>query len=423
MLAIPSRNLAQESQQAETVNQADSQVTYGSVQSLLRHLESDELSQRDAAEAKLIELGSTVLQFLPSVTPQTSGEMKIRLQRIRQALERVQTADFFKASTITLSGSTTVSEALTRITKQTDNKLRLQTDNDSTDEPSIGVDWNDTPFWTAIQDVLMKANLRVAATAAANRELILGTSYSENPATYSVAGPFRIELAAIESRQNFDSRVDGQTRVHLLIMWEPRLQPLFVQLPMSGFRATLPGGSQIAAVNPQASPEVRLNPGASIARVEVQMQRPARDVAKLESLVGQLVVSIPGDRHPFTFEKIGNGVRQSQKHGDLSVTLESARRNGPVFETRLFVEFGDAAGALESYRGWIMSNEAYVLDAKGSRIESVGFQTYATTNNGAGVSYLFQISDIPDSFKLVYESPSVIVRQTINFELDGIPLP
>jgi hypothetical protein len=163
--------------------------------------------------------------------------------------------------------------------------------------------------------------------------------------------------------------------------------------------------------------------GGSSAQIEIQMQRPDRQAPKLKSMEGQFVISVPGELHEYRFEKFGGGGRQTQKYGDVSVRLEGSRRNGPVYEMRLFVEFGDAAGALDSFRGWVMSNRAYLLDAQGGRLENVGFQTYAASSNGVGISYLFQINQDPNSYQLVYESPSSITRQTIQFRLEDIPLP
>ncbi len=87
------------------------------------------------------------------------------------------------------------------------------------------------------------------------------------------------------------------------------------------------------------------------------------------------------------------------------------------------VEFGEAQGALESFRGWILSNEAYLLDANEKRLENVGLNTYAIRPNGVGIAYLFQINANPDDYKLIYESPAAISKQTIAYELKDIELP
>ncbi len=68
------------------------------------------------------------------------------------------------------------------------------------------------------------------------------------------------------------------------------------------------------------------------------------------------MVAVPSEKHKYVFENFGNGKRQSEKFGEVTVTLESARRNGSVFELRILAEFNAAQGALDSFRGWILSN-------------------------------------------------------------------
>ena len=133
--------------------------------------------------------------------------------------------------------------------------------------------------------------------------------------------------------------------------------------------------------------------------------------------------AVPSEKHKYIFKKFGNGARQSEKFGETTVTLEGARRNGKVFEMRMLVEFGNDQGALDSFRGWVLSNEAYLLDPKERRLENVGLQTYAVNSNGVGIAYLFQINGNPDEFQMVYESPSSITRQTVKYELQNIELP
>ncbi len=90
---------------------------------VLRQLESDKAAERDAAEKRLIEIGPAVVAFLPEVTSSTSGEMKIRLERIRKELQTSKIETFFEATLVTLSGKMPLSEALAAIAKQTGNAI------------------------------------------------------------------------------------------------------------------------------------------------------------------------------------------------------------------------------------------------------------------------------------------------------------
>ena len=195
-----------------------------------------------------------------------------------------------------------------------------------------------------------------------------------------------------------------------------------MQIPMAKVEAKSKD-NQLSSVNPQAAPEIALNYGGTSTQIDIQIERPSRDVTTLESLKGEFVIAVPSGSHKYIFKKFGNGARQSEDYGDVTVTLEGARRNGAVYEMRILVKFGNAQGALDSFRGWILSNEAYLLDPKEVKSENVGLQTYAVTPNAVGIAYLFQINGNPDDYQLVYESPGAITKQTVAFELTDIPLP
>ncbi len=410
---------------SEGVPSSDSQaVTLATIRAKLRDLESNELQVRDAAEKELVAMGVPVLAFLPEVTSRTSGEMKVRLQRIRQALQQAKIGDYSEASTVSLAGKMTLGDAIQQITKQTGNPIQLAA-GEGMDKTQVELAADDTPFWEVMVSLMQQANLRINAFATTGQELVLaaGAPAQSNAAASYVSGPFRLDVVSVRATRTFQSQLDGQLDLSYNLTWEPRLQPVFMQLPMQSLQAELPDGQVLLASNPQAAPEVPLNLGGCTAQIDLQLQRPQRAVANISRLSGEFTIAVPSDRHEYVFEKFGNGARQSEKYGDVTVTLEGARRNGSVYEMRLFVEFGDSQGALDSFRGWIMSNEAYLRDPKQVRLENVGLNTYAITPNAVGIAYLFQINGDPNEYKLIYESPAAITTQRITYELRDIELP
>ncbi len=398
-------------------------VTASDVRKVLRKLESDELQARDAAEKQLVAMGAPVLPFLPEITSRTSGEMTIRLQRIRKALESSDVETFFEASTIKLSGTFAVSEALEQITEQTGNVINLQAQ-DAMDGVEVELDADDQPFWEVMNTVMTQANLRINSFGSTEPELTLvpGGSPLSDEATF-VSGPFRVQPSSVQTTMPFGGQAPGQLGLSLQVTWEPRLQPVFMQIPMANLEAELADEETLQATVPGAAPEIPLNYGGCTTQVDLQLERPDRESQNIERLSGEFVIAVPSARHEYQFKKFGNGARQTEKYGDVRVTLEGARRNGAVYEMRVLVEFGNAQGALESFRGWILSNQAYLLDPNDRRVENVGYQTYAVTQNAVGIAYLFQINGDPNEFTLVYESPGSVTKQTVNYELRNIPLP
>jgi hypothetical protein len=405
---------------------ADNQpsLTLADVRKVLRDLDADELQTRDAAEKRLIEMGPTVLAFLPEESSRTSGEMKVRLQRIRQALQQDDIETFFEASLVTLQGKLKLRDAIQQISSQTGNDIKLDSA-DSMEGVEVELAAQEAPFWSVMNDVMSQAKLQVNAFGTTQGELVLSPGMQENPAAPPIftTGPFRMEVVSAQSTLPFRSPIGGQLDLSINLTWEPRLKPVFAQLPMASVSAELVGGKTLKSSNPQAAPEIPLNLGGCSTQIDLQLERPSRSESRIEKLAGEVVIAVPSDRHQYEFVKFGNGARQTEKYGDVTVTLEGARRNGSVYEMRVFVEFRDSQGALDSFRGWILSNEAYLLDAKQTRMENVGLQTYAITPNAVGIAYLFQINDDPDKYKLVYESPGAITKQTIRYELKDIELP
>jgi len=393
------------------------------VRKLLKELDGKSLKERDAAEKSLIELGASIVGFLPEIDANTSGEMKIRLQRIRQQLQTVEIKTYFEFSKVTLSGKMPLTAAIESISKQTGNKIMLEGE-DAFDNLEVELDEADSPFWSVMDKLMTQTKLRVNNFAASDGlSLVAGQAGAgEMPKSY-FTGPFHIEVASIQSNLPFGSRLGGQLDLSLMVSWEPRLKPIFMQIPMASLQAASDDGKALASSSPESAPEVPLNNGGCSTQIDLQLQRPPRAATKLIKLSGEFVFAVPGDKHKYIFKKFGNGARQSEKFGETTVTLEGARRNGKVFEMRVLVEIANDQGALDSFRGWILSNEAYLLDPKERRLENVGLQTYGVTSNSVGIAYLFQINGNPDEFQFVYESPGAITRQTVKYELQDIELP
>jgi len=404
--------------------QESPKATIENVRKLLRELDSKSLKDRDAAEKSLVELGPACLGFLPEVDANTSGEMKVRLQRIRQQLQSSNIEVFFEPSKVTLEGKLKLTEAIKEISEQTGNKISLEGEG-AFASVEIELNEKETPFWTVMDKVMLQAKLRVNNSAIEDGlTLMPGGEAATNSAVKAYTnGPFRVDVASIQSTLPFNSRLGGQLDLSMMVAWEPRLKPVFLRIPMSSVQATLGDDKTLMAPNQQSDPEVPLTGGGCTAQIDLQLARPDRATAKLKKLNGEFVFAVPSEMHKYVFKKFGNGARQAEKFGEVEVILEGARRNNAVFEMRILVEFDDDQGALESYRGWALSNVAYLLDPKGRRLENAGWQTYAMTPNAVGIAYLFQINGNPDEFQLIYESPGSITRQSVKFELQDIELP
>jgi len=85
------------------------------VQRLIRDLDADTLSKRDAAEKALVELGVEVIPLLPPLDARVSSEVAMRLQRIRKVLDEKSLQAKLEGKRFNLKGSYTVKQALSEL--------------------------------------------------------------------------------------------------------------------------------------------------------------------------------------------------------------------------------------------------------------------------------------------------------------------
>lgn len=402
--------------------QDDVKISLADVRKILRQLESDKAADRDAAEKRLIEIGPAIVAFLPEVNSSTSGEMKIRLERIRKQLQTTKIETFFEASLVTLSGKMPLSDALAAISKQTGNKVGFERA-EATPTKEIELKADKQPFWEVLDDVMIQGSLRLNAYSSTEGLVLMPDDTVLPGPEPHFNGPFQVSVVSTQATKPYYGRSEGQLDVSLQVAWEPRLKPIYIQLPMNKMKLKVSGSDELSSTNPDGNPEIPVNSEGAAAQIDLQFPRPARSVEKIDKLAGEFVVAVPSEKHKYVFENFGNGKRQSEKFGEVTVVLESARRNGSVFEMRILAEFKEAEGALDSFRGWILNNRAFLLDAKQNRLENVGFNTYAVTSDSVGVAFLFKLNSDPNDYTLIYESPGLITRQSVKFELTDIDLP
>ena len=87
------------------------------------------------------------------------------------------------------------------------------------------------------------------------------------------------------------------------------------------------------------------------------------------------------------------------------------------------VRYDQASGALESHRGWVYRNARYILNAEGERVEDLADETRGQTETEIAFAFAYDLPDGPQGVSFVYETPAVILRMPIKFELTDIDLP
>ncbi len=109
--------------------------------------------------------------------------------------------------------------------------------------------------------------------------------------------------------------------------------------------------------------------------------------------------------------------------GNLTVNIERVRKNGSIHEVITLIQLNNANQTMESFRSWLMENEAYLLDDEDQRIENVGWNTDRVSGNQVGITYRFDMSKGLEKYRFVYDAPGAVSEKEFEFELPEIELP
>jgi len=392
------------------------------VKRLVRRLDDRELTERNDAEASLIELGPKILDFLPQVTARTPAETKQRLERIRKALEDEAVEAATQAAVVSLSGEMSLSDAMKALEKQTGN-MAVGFENRTA---TVKVDFDETPYWKALDTILDQAGLTVDPYGGRGDAINVRARPAEELSRVGSAGyngVFRFEPMRIDAVRDLRNPSINGLRLALKVEWEPRLQPITMSQPLATTTVLADDGSELSLDIQQRTLSAVVQSRIPAVELVIPLELPTRNIEKIASLKGEIETLIPGRNEKFQFDKLIDAKDVEQKRAGVNVTVERVRPNGELFGIRIRVRFDKAANALESHRGWIFSNPAYILDADGEQVDNVSYETTLQGENEIGLEYFFLLEDGLKDCKFVYETPAAIVKKTIKYEVKDILLP
>ena len=395
------------------------------VRRLVRQLGSPRLEQRQQAEQELIRLGPTVLPLLPRAES-LPAEVANRLRRIRHQLQLRQAEQMVSGSRVTLQGEMTLAHALQVLQKQSGNRMLDYRERfgQQADNPRLKLDIGRRLFWQAVDQLCDQAGLTVYG-------------YPEQPAVALVVRPpdvlpmkerivhyhgaFRFEALSCFAVRQLQQREASHTSVKLQVAWEPKLQPVALELPWESVEARTDGGQALRLDRP-GSLVVELVPGAP-SEITLPLGEVPRAARRLEHLRGRLQVLLAGTREKFVFDPLMKSVGKSQRRASVVVTLHGVVPNNQTWQVMLLVQFEKTEGALESHRTWILDNPVHLIDPQNRKIPPDGMETFLHEEDKIGISYFFGLDHKPEKYKLEYETPVVILKQNVPWELKNIPLP
>ena len=411
-----------QSDDASKTQSDDASKTQSQVESLVLELDAPQLARRNAAEQAIFKLGSDALPFLPEDGTPLTPEVAQRLERVRTRIAKESAAAKVKKNVgdVRLGDAATVAKALEAISRDSG----IEFDHSAEDETPIEPYSAALPFWHAVDYVLDQADLDIDFYASEGSTLTLRPrteNRSSRVDSAAYAGIFRLEPTMVTSRRVLTDATLSGMNIELEIAWKPDSNPVGITLPLDQIKARIGNG---ITIGPQeASGTIDIAPSNKLAMTTIQLPLvlPAGRPLEIESLSGQIKSMLPGDEKTFEFPlKLGV---QTQTAEFVTVRLEEIRKNGPLHEVGLGVEYKSAGKAMESHRGWLLGNEIYVELADGTRQDHLGYELYRHNESGIGIGYMFDIGEAVGESKLIYRTPTAVIESTIDFVIQDIPLP
>jgi hypothetical protein len=392
------------------------------VRRLIQLLDDEQLANRQAAEQALVAFGPEVLSLLPEIAQQRSPEVKERLARIKQMLQTKMAEQFGEGTRVTLGGAMSLKDAFAELERQTGNRAYGFENR----EVDVQVSWQDQLYWEAVDDLLDQAGLTVQPFGRHADGLdVVSRAEDQEPRRKSgvYQGPFRLEPQFVRALRDLQRPSNCGLQVRAAVTWEPRITPISFSLPLSSIKALDDGSRSIAVSRPEARLNFPVEFSVSEVVFDLPLQLPARDATVIASLQGELTAEIPGRVARFEFDNLAAGAPTLKQQAGVSVTLESVGKNEQLQEMRVRARFDDVGDALASHRGWIYKNDVYLLDKDDRRVELAGSEMKSQAKDEFSIAYYFAVDQAINDYRLVYETPAMILRLSIPFELRNIALP
>lgn len=430
--ASPADSPPKANQAAEGSSKAGSTLSSGELQQavlrLVRQLNDAQLTKRDAAEKELTALGPSALEYLPQITARTPAEVKDRLGRIRRALENAAVELASRPAVVSLEGPMSLEAALKSLQAQSGNRVvdfRGRFDQQQT-PIQVNMNVSKVTFWQALDTLLDQARMTIYNYGGESAALTIISRPSEETSRSgkaAYAGQFRFEAVRLDASRDLRNPANNSLQLALDIAWEPRLRPIVITIPLRDLKILGDEAAPLELDEDGGEPEVTPMANVSATELIIPLKLPSRSLKTLRSIRGRMDVLAQAIVETFEFAELERLKESEQKRAGVSVVFEQMRKNQDVFEIRIRVVYDAASNALESHRGWILDNPAYLIDPAGNVVENAGVEVTRQQSDEIGLSYKFVVDGGFKGYKFVYKTAAALTKLPVEFEIKDVELP
>lgn len=394
------------------------------VRRLIQQLGDPQRDRREMATARLETLGLETLPLMENELASARGEVAWRLRLLRSRIAQQAVAAAIEPTRVAASPpGTPVAEALEQVFQSPGGRIavdgRIPGETVlSTPSPASG----QSTYWEAIDRLLSAAGLCIEDAEAPGGLQICPLRKGQPLPTAAAAGPLRVEVVRAVAVPAEQPRV---MRLMLRLIWEPRLKPIMIQLPMVSLVAEGEAGELMPPQQRTTVVEVSPRGNAGWAMVPVLLAAATTAEESIGSLRGTLEVWVPAGDVDVRLPVENRLQRQTQHLGDAKIRLESVTLSPPELRVRTRVDY-PATEALASHRTWI-TGRPLSCTIGGQQLAVLSDRVVDRDSRGIAREAVFAVPPGSESAatqgEVQWRLPCAIRKFPVDFLLHNIALP
>lgn len=387
-----------------------------------RQLNADELSQREQAEREMLAEGTKLLDYLPPEAPGQSAELRERLTRIRVTLETRAAEEVAKPIALTLKGEFGLPELVEKIREQTNNVTQVVVN----DEKRLDVDWENVPYWVAMDEIMDRVQMTFDSDQANGVTLYPAVDRAPRKTYASYHGAFRVSPTRLQHSRDLTSSQPAQSQFSLQLDWEPKLRVIRLELPLDGVEILHPTDPAVKQTVGNSGEKIGFGVTDEKSGAKAHFAWPNLEAWDVETVDvrGKFQLLVAGREETFRFENLKVALQNKQliEKSGIKVQLEEVTNDEHLMLIKLGIQFSDAKQSLESHFGWIFQNQVEIRDREGQTHAYLTIESGGVREQGLALVYIFDRFEDLEGFELVYRSPGILIETEVPFEMKGIPL-
>ncbi len=429
--ALQERSIEFEKQLQDFILQLDETDTKSERDQIIKLIEThiDKATQAQAVLA---------INMLSNPPNGMRNQTKLLLTQIKRDLEVKLNAKETKETLVTLQGTYSLSEVLAKLTEQTDVEFKLAF---QPDETRNRFSLMNTPFWSALDQALDKFQTTVSDlplnSSTETNGLVIKRRIQASPTRVGSANYFGIirgEVRSFQSIRNFKNKSLNVDKLTVQLAWLPSFQPYKFSLDMASIKGVDSNGEKLDVASSEKQ-TFNLPIGKQDVKLTIPLQQIRRTADSIQSLSGNLELSIPTGNESFEFADLQNLTSATAiRKANTVLTMESfeattaARRDKKsgekigLYSAKISYAVSDSGDAFESHNGWMFRRQVFIVDKNKRKILPKRSLTLSQQSNKIGFDFLFELPDGPQGCKFVYVAPTSIRNVPIQFDFRDIEL-